>query len=119
MKRDLSLIRNILLSIEQHDKVDVECEDDILAQHILLLNERNFVKGIVAQEVLNGPPVIQQTMSYVRLTSAGHDYLNAVRDEGVWKKTVEKIGKLGGGVTLEIVVAIATEFIKEKLGMGG
>ena len=79
--------------------------------------ENDFVRGVVVKEALDGPPQIQQTMSYVRLTAAGHDFLNAIRDETVWKKTQEKVSTVGGGVAINVLVAIATEFLKKKLGI--
>lgn len=116
MKRDMDLIRAILLRIESDDDVSVDCEDEKLAFHLLLLTEEDFVRGIAVPEALTGPPQIQQTMSYVRLTARGHDFLDAIRDETVWRKTQEKVASVGGGVSISILVAIATEFLKQKLG---
>lgn len=117
MKRDMNLIRDILLRIEEHDDVEVDCADDKLAFHLLILQEEDFVRGIVVQEALNGPPMVQQTMSYVRLTAAGHDFLDTIRDEAVWQKTQAKVSTVGGGVAISVLTAIATEFLKQKLGL--
>lgn len=118
MKRDMDLIRSILLSIEANDKVDVDFGDEgRLAQHIILMNEDELVRGIIAQEVKRGKPRVVQTMSYVRLTSRGHDLLDAIRDDEVWKKTQQDVAKVGGGVTLAILTALATEYLKQKLGL--
>ena len=55
-----------------------------------------------------------------RMTNDGHDYLVAVRDEGVWKKTKEGAAKIGGA-TLGIMKDIAIAYLKteaaEKLGI--
>jgi len=118
MKRDMDLIRRILLEIESNDQLEIpEASEELIARHVLLLNEEQLIKGLVAAEQLNGQPVLQQTMAYTRLTSKGHDFLDAIRDEGVWKKTREKITEVGGGISLSLVTALATQFLKEKLGL--
>ena len=118
MKRDMELIRRILLEIETNDQVKLpDIPADLLAHHILLLNEEGLIKGLVAAECLNGPPILQQLMSYVRLTSKGHDFLGSIRDESVWKKTKEKFAEVGGGISVSLVMTIATEYVKEKLGI--
>jgi len=117
MKRDMELIRQILLSVEEHDDVKVDCDDEKLAYHLLLLAEQQFLRGVAVQECLNGPPVVQRTMSYVRLSSKGHDFLDAIRDDSVWKKTREKMATVGGSVTMEVVLAIATKFVLDRLGL--
>jgi hypothetical protein len=114
----MELIRRILLEIEANDQLEIlDVSDDVIAHHVLLINEEQLLKGLVAAEQLNGPPILQQTMAYVRLTSKGHDFLNAIRDEGVWKKTKEKITEVGGGISLSLVTALATQYLKEKLGL--
>lgn len=117
MKRDMNLIRKILLRIESDDDINVDCPEEKLAFHLLFLTEQGFIRGIAVQEALDGPPQIQRTMSYVRLTAAGHDFLDTIRDETVWKKTQEKVSTVGGAVAINVLVAVATEFLKEKLGL--
>ena len=54
-----------------------------------------------------------------RLTWAGHDYLDAVRDPKIWHKTKEATDKVGSW-TFEIVKELAKGYIKselQKLGM--
>jgi len=50
-----------------------------------------------------------------RLTSAGHDFIEAMRDEGIWKKTKDAVAQTGGNATLEIVKKIATGFLKKQI----
>jgi hypothetical protein len=49
------------------------------------------------------------------LTWLGHDYLDAVRDEGIWHKTKKAVSETGGSATLEIVKALALGFVKKKI----
>ncbi len=49
------------------------------------------------------------------VTWAGHDYLDAVRDQGVWDKTKSAVAETGGNASLEIVKALALGFLKKKI----
>jgi|TARA_B110000908_G_scaffold62549_1_gene75907 hypothetical protein len=50
-----------------------------------------------------------------RLTSAGHNYLEAVRDEGIWTKTKEAVAATGGSASFEIIKSVAMALIETKL----
>jgi hypothetical protein len=55
----------------------------------------------------------------VRLTSKGHDYVAAIRNDTTWNKTKEIAGKAGVktlGVLAEVAVAIGKQKIKEMTG---
>lgn len=52
------------------------------------------------------------------LTWAGHDYVDAIRDEGVWKKT-KSATKAAGGYTFEIVKQVAIAVLKDAIAKGG
>ena len=51
----------------------------------------------------------------LRITFAGHDYLDAVRDNGIWNKTKVVVAETGGSATLEMVRALAIGFLKSKI----
>lgn len=48
------------------------------------------------------------------ITMDGHKYLNAVRNDTVWKKTKEQFSKYIVPITLEGILALATDFISKK-----
>jgi len=49
------------------------------------------------------------------ITNQGHDFLDAIRDEGLWQKTKDTVSETGGNATLEIVKALAIGFLKKKI----
>jgi len=53
------------------------------------------------------------------LTMAGHDFLEATRNETVWRKTLAFVKSKGGGLTLNIVKEIAFGYLRTELGLGG
>ena len=59
--------------------------------------------------------MLQQGIGMYRLTSLGHDYLDAVRDEGIWQSTKAAVAETGGNATLEIIKTVAVGFLKKKI----
>ena len=51
----------------------------------------------------------------LRFSFTGHDDLDAIRDEGIWNKTLNAVAETGGSATLEMVKALATGFLKKTL----
>jgi len=125
MKRDLDLIRRMLLHIEETSEpysgrlaeFEMPDEDDGLVWgHLRLLAESGLIdhSGGSGARGAGKPP----TYLAPRLTMRGHDYLDAVRDKSVWAKVKARIGDKGSSVPLEVVMAIGIAILKEKLGLG-
>lgn len=118
MKRDLSLIRLMLLSIEElaGTKFDIGLADfaDLcpdrgsLLFHALLLKDARFV----VMRVIHTKPV---DVGINRLTSAGCDYLDAVRPPAAWREVRKAVIKASGGITLSLAKALAEKFAREHL----
>lgn len=123
MKRDLDLIRKIMLIVENEpsdsvNRIDVseivnrledKYDEATVFYHFQLLNDSNFITGISCNTIGHNDYIIE------RLTSDGCDYLDNVRNEKVWNKTVEKLKSYGGGAALNIVSNVAGAILKEML----
>ncbi len=91
MRRDMNLIRRLLLTIESKNQVIekfIEDSDDIdgvkggdLLFHIALLIDAGFINGKI-MDTLSGGSVV--TIS--RLTYKGCDFLDSIRDDSIWEK---------------------------------
>lgn len=82
----------------------------------MLLNEAGFLIGKDASFMEDVFPVWQVK----RLTYSGHEFLEAVRDGEVWRRTkegAEKAGVAGLGFLLEMGKVYSKVIIKEKLGI--
>jgi len=53
----------------------------------------------------------------LRLTWAGHEFLDAARNETVWKKASERIKKSGVDVTISLLKDILNQLLKQSLGL--
>ena len=106
MKRDDDLLRQLLLEMESSEEWLFDDDpgegqlDERRAYHLHLLNDLGFVS---------------RNRFTFRMTARGHDYLDAVRDEGVWAKTKRSVQETGGSATVEIIKEIAIAFLKKKL----
>lgn len=122
MKRDWELCRTILRLTEElsEDKDRVEVfeltEQGFTKNHIgyqvYLLQDAGL---LVAMGIYDGVNLWERYPRY--LTWAGHDFLEATRNESTWNKTVELIKSKGGGMTLEILKDVALTFLRDELGI--
>ena len=53
-------------------------------------------------------------ISFRKLTWAGHDFVDAVRDPAIWKKTKHSADAIGS-ITFDLVKDLAKGFIKTKI----
>jgi len=118
MKRNMSLVRELLLKIEESDgelgSEDLRVPDFDKNQqdyHINLMIEAGLIDGIDASS-MSGFAVLD-----LRLTWDGHDFLDSIRDDTVWAKTKSRLADVGGSAAFEIVKAVATQVIVDALGL--
>ena len=125
MKRDLDLLRELLLFVEEQDdgrgvsfptsvfSPFYETHTDVVVfGHLKLLAEAGLIEGIVESHGSTGQASF--TIMVKRLTIYGHDYLDTIRDNDVWKSTKDVAVKAGGW-TLSLLGDIATSLVKAKL----
>ncbi|MDN0047534.1 hypothetical protein CJ260_03910 [Megasphaera sp. ASD88] len=126
MKRDLNLIRNILLETEAApsdtltvyaiaDKYHVD--PDLVAYQLDLLAEAGFLKvrGLTIAWTPDTRKYDDERIN--RLTLEGHNYLDAIRNDTVWQNTLAELRNIGISVSFEIVKEIASNYLKRMLGL--
>lgn len=121
MTRDLDLIRQLLLKLEvlngprgamhilNGDDPAVAIEGysgDQISYHLELLRDAGFIESPGSQPM--------DGITFTRLSWAGHDFLDSVRDTKVWHATKERARK-AGGFTVEILLGVAKDIIRENL----
>ena len=118
MKRDLDLVREILLKIEDFEptgisKVQLVTPDDFSGTpaqnlyHVDMLLQAGYLEE-------TGRRTLQAEIAIRGLTMSGHDLLNAIREKSVWEKTKTRLGDAGGW-TLDLVLAVAKQELKRRL----
>lgn len=119
MKRDMELVRRILIETERADApYDAACflggEHATLADiayHVELMVHHGLLDADTCRD-MNGNPI---SCEIVALTWDGCDYLEAVRNDRVWKKTVDAIKKAVGSTTLALVKDVAVAISKQEI----
>jgi len=110
MKRDMDIIRAILLNVEADkyqygERVHLDgIPDEICAHHVALL----FDAGLAEGHLVRADSIGIAAATIERLTSAGHDFCDGIRHDTIWNKAKEHILKPGGSYGLSILV----EYVK-------
>ena len=118
LKRDLDLIREILLLIEESNRAlavsDIripEYTTEEIVFHVELLSDAGYVE-------LSRPKYLSRVCYVVqRLTMKGCDYLDSIRDERVWKDTRATVLRTVGSAPLDIIKDIAVALIRDRLNL--
>lgn len=105
MKRDLDLIRKILFQVEEKGQprgwVDLQIPGytaEQIAHHVWLLQDAGLIE---AQDLSNFEAALDYRPE--KLTWAGHEFLDAARNDHVWSKTKEVIKEKGGSIPFEVL----------------
>jgi hypothetical protein len=125
MKRDLDLVRKILLMSEDApgriDEVKLAALDDDadkLAFHVQLMAEHGLIVGSVTYDGFRTRPL---SIEVHRVTWQGFDYLDAIRSPKVWDKAKRVIAESVGETSLSVVKqtcqAIAWQMIQQQIGL--
>lgn len=116
MKRNMDLVRLLLLRSEGDEEAGAACEKFTIeerAYHVQLLIDADLVEGIVRR----GAKGEFTGASVFRLTWAGHDFLQSMRDDTLWKKAKEEVLKPGASWTFDILKEWAKHELKQRLGL--
>jgi Hypothetical protein (DUF2513) len=116
MKRDMDLMRQILLEVESWNdlgprQVVIDGADDIkLNREVERLYDTGYLEGIASSPIQS-----QYKRIAVRdLSPKGNDLLNSIRNPEVWSKT-KKGAEAAGGFTMELLADLAKGFVKKKI----
>ncbi len=110
MRRDWERLRALLLRLEQSDHnlslkdfADQELMD--VGYHMDLLMEAGLVEGKMLRLIKGGP----HDFYFNRLTWAGHEFVDLIRDEVFWQQLGQRLSDANAGFNYEIIKAVATE----------
>lgn len=112
MKRDMDIIRRIMLEIEDTDEpfLSYTGED---AKHVALLLDAGFVDAHLLKA--HGIGIARAVVE--RLTWKGFEFLAVMRDDSIWKKAKETIFKPLGGVAFDVLFAWLKAQSTKALGL--
>jgi hypothetical protein len=110
MKRDMDLIRAILMKVEDQpagedlrNLEDLGSDQTTLAEHVWLLKQEHLIEA-----VFHGDSPILGNFSIQRLTPAGHDFIAHARQSALWEKAKDTAAKAGVGATVDVMKTLLT-----------
>lgn len=124
MKRDMDLIRGILLYVEEHDGMSTVTDREHfepftereLHEAVHLLEGHGLVEANIQRSGTTPGGIYAAVVN--RLTWEGHDFLEAARNETIWERTKAQIAEKGGGASFEVIKALLTAAAKDYFGVG-
>ena len=121
MKRDMDLIRQLLLAGEADDPLS-EASDPlaipgvdarIVARHVELLVEAGLMQANVISTDQTGPVLAV----FDRLTWSGHEFLDTARNDTVWRRSLAVVGEKAGTVSFEVLKLFLFAQAKAAIGI--
>lgn len=119
MKRDMDLIRTILLHISNCEEATVQevkldqFNSAQVAYHVNLLAEAGYITGTSMQTLQSDVPEWVE----VRLTWDGYEFIDAARNETVWTKFKKTVAEKGGAIPFSIATDLLTAIAKQEFGL--
>ena len=119
MKRHMDLIREILLAAEEQDEqwfakmLELEgWEQCDIVYNVGLAIDAGFLEAEDASLLgHDGKDFVVE-----KLTFQGHDFLDQIRDESVWKKVKSIAAEKGVDLTVDVVKSLAAKIVESLLG---
>lgn len=120
MKRDMDLIRAMLLEVESwppgarvpSTRIAIEpYSEEQIRYHAELLHGAGFIGGVVAVHRASGerPAIVG------RLTWYGHEFVDATRSEVVWAAVKERTRLVGGSTNMEILAELVSSVSRSMM----
>ena len=121
MKRDMDLIRALLLKIES-----MEIEPGGTSPALRASDEALKIEGYTEDQVVyhleylidnglaEGSCSVDRFFHISKLTRSGHDLVDSIRDPEIWRETKER-AKKAGGFTLELLGDLAKGLLKTQI----
>jgi hypothetical protein len=117
VKRDMELVRKILLETEEASNNPIEWivlniegyEPEFVSYHVKMMAQADLIE---AEDLTTIGSFEWQPKS---LRWEGHEFLDAVRNETVWAKTKEIVKSKGGSVGFEVLKELAMQIFKSSM----
>ena len=122
MKRDMDLVRKILLWLEDHKKgypyiindrelsIDEYSREEII-YHVYLMHQAELVNANVKE--ITAPFLAELNLK--GMTWKGHEFLEASRDPMRWEQAKEIISKKVSGITFNVLFKVLESIVTQAV----
>ncbi len=125
MKRNWKVVRKILEHIEAEDLRDyvdrcsyaeeLRVTKDEFIGHLEILADAGIVKNVSVRRTAEGS-IAACGISGAYISMVGHDLLDALRDETVWARILDKARRAGVSISWEFIKAAIPVIMREVAG---
>jgi uncharacterized protein DUF2513 len=110
MQRDLELIRKMLLAIE-------ESESGWAPEYRGPSAFEGYDAGLARGSEVTQFGAEAPEGHITSLTWAGHEFIEAARDEGRWKTAMTTVAQKGGAITLDVLKQVLIGYMRTTFGL--
>jgi hypothetical protein len=119
VQRDMDLVRQILLALEQHSngfppdelKIDGYTEEQI-GYHAYIMGQAGLIEvADVTTMSSSGPEAMIKNMTW-----HGHEFIEAAREPTRWSEAKQVVEKVGGA-SFEVWTKVLTALVKKSLDL--
>lgn len=122
MERDMNLAREILLAVEKMPYSGIgralqlpDRDSDVVNYHVMILADAGLIEAKMIGGHARGFVPVWQPKA---LTWAGHEFLDAARDEGRWEQAIATVRARTGGLALDVLKELLLHLAKSTV-LGG
>ena len=118
MKRDMDLVREILIAVEEGNvNLDnIGYDRDRINLHVELMKENGLVDAVITPSYDGAEHGILKCW-VKRLTWEGHDFLDEARDKSIWEQAKKKCLEETSGLAIDLLRCCLVYVAKQKLGI--
>jgi len=120
MKRDMDLVRNIMLILNEHDhgnapqRIEIEgYSAEQIGYHCFIMNEAGLIEAADCTSMSSVSPEAIP----IRLTWDGHEFIENASNDNIWNQTKGAISKLGD-VSFAVWTSVLSKVVLDNLGVG-
>jgi hypothetical protein len=120
MKRDMDLVRKILLAMDAHEHGFAPAgftiagyDQDVIGHHVWLMEQGKLLTA--ATTTAYGGP--SPTAVPLTITWAGHDFLDAVRNDSIWSKVKTQLKDHAITVPFALLQDLALKILAAHVGL--
>jgi hypothetical protein len=117
MKRDMELVRKLLLFFDEKEGSElvkvppIEGYDELTTKyHLVLMHDANLLRCEPVRSTSSDRVIYVLPFE---LTWEGHEFLDKIRADSVWARVVETVSAKGGSLAFSVVNRLATKYVAE------
>ncbi|MCY8738924.1 DUF2513 domain-containing protein [Bacillus haynesii] len=122
MELKIDCVRDILISIEKNLGYGETLPLNDLKNMPLLKNYdlddvRYSLDRLKEENYIDSTPDLLDEVIISSLTFNGHQFLDSIRNDGIWKETKSRLAKIGGAASISTISTVASSIVKAHLGL--